>query len=254
MQKYACNAFTPFMAGNDMTRKMRDLYEGSIVTFQEVSKIVNSLEYWYVRDAIGAYGWIYRGYLDVYHDALPYDVVNSPNRTPNPQDASQYAIFFGRQQYNLCGEFAAEDVVERWQKRDARTFERVFRWTSSKAATGTSDGDLMTLFAAFDRSARAITSALADNGIPSRRKGGVYTPQRLRDLLPAGVIVSCRIDGVTGVLRGAGVLHWVALVDVWLDRYRMGGVDLYNPFMDRVERYSWREFVASARAPYGVVV
>jgi hypothetical protein len=61
------------------------------------------------------------------------------------------------------------------------------------------------------------------------------------------------ISNKTGVLQPSGTLHWVVVKNVNLERYKMGTVEVYNPFMDRNEIYSYREFAASAWAPFGVV-
>ena len=86
-------------------------------------------------------------------------------------------------------------------------------------------------------------------------KGGpLVTPDRVRELLVRNrIIISCKIDSVTGRLRGQGVLHWVVLETVLPEG--MGGlVHLYNPFVNGMEIYSWQELANSIGQPYGVVV
>jgi hypothetical protein len=66
------------------------------------------------------------------------------------------------------------------------------------------------------------------------------------------VIASVNMDGGTGWLRGSGVLHWVVVTKVIPERNGLGFVEVYNPAMNRIEYYSWQEFINSARMPYGV--
>jgi hypothetical protein len=68
------------------------------------------------------------------------------------------------------------------------------------------------------------------------------------------VIASVNIDSSTGLLRGSGALHWVAVTKITAERNGLGFVELYNPAMNRIECYSWLEFINSARQPYGVYV
>ena len=67
-------------------------------------------------------------------------------------------------------------------------------------------------------------------------------------------VASVNIDGSTGLLRGSGVLHWVVLTKISPERNGLGLVELYNPAMNRIECYSWQEFINSAHQPYGVYV
>jgi hypothetical protein len=87
----------------------------------------------------------------------------------------------------------------------------------------------------------------------SKELSGVYTPRMVAGLANKA-IVSVHIDGQTGRLNGGGILHWVCIVDTFEDRCGYGMVDVYNPYPNRVERYSYAEFLASARAPYGIVL
>jgi len=44
------------------------------------------------------------------------------------------------------------------------------------------------------------------------------------------------------------------VMEVITERNNMGWVRLYNPYNNGEEWYSWREFLATTRAVYGVIV
>ena len=103
----------------------------------------------------------------------------------------------------------------------------------------------------YARKNQQLTTALYEPHIKRSR----YTIKGIQRLLETGsVIVSVSIDGNSGQLRGSGVLHWVAVTKVTPERNGLGFVELYNPAMNRIECYSWLEFINSARQPYGVYV
>ena len=81
-----------------------------------------------------------------------------------------------------------------------------------------------------------------------------YQPEQLAALMrDYDIISSVRMNKITGRLDKTGVLHWIVPVSIWLDRFGYGTIDIYNPFPNRVERYSWAEFVSSAGWVYGTM-
>ena len=83
----------------------------------------------------------------------------------------------------------------------------------------------------------------------------VVTPGRMAAVLAEHrAIVGVKINKSTGDLRPSGILHWVVVESVIPDGVNRGWVELYNPFPNRMQRYSWAEFVVSMGAPYGILV
>jgi len=260
--KLVTNGFAPFLSSSDLRRKLRDVNEGTVFETTGEATTINGVDYVYVMDAAGVWGWVYVGYLDDYCENLPKDVVNPTDKTPWTTDAEQYLIKYGVKQTNLCGQMCVahllnitmDDLLAEWQAKQKSTFERVFNWASGRVSGGTGIADLQSMLSAFDVHAISLVERFRDPNIPSRRISPGYTPTKLHRIYRDGVIASVRISKLTGVLESSGILHWVVIKDVRLERYKMGQVEIYNPFMDRNETYSWREFVASARSPYGVAI
>jgi hypothetical protein len=55
-------------------------------------------------------------------------------------------------------------------------------------------------------------------------------------------------------MRGSGALHWVVVDRIVADGVNRGFMELYNPAPNRVQLYSWDEFIKSAGSPYGLWV
>ena len=195
-------------------------------------------------------GWIETRLLDPYVEGYAKDCVDIADiQTPEPTDAEQYVLWHKYKQVNLCGELAVcyllnlplSTMLKHWEVKQPSFFKRVF---GQGMARGTGDGELLEMFALFGGTATRLTTVL--NG---------YTPHRLQMLAETfGVIAGCKIDSKSGRLRGQGVGHWVVVTKVIPERTNYGLVEIYNPFPNRVEVYSYNEFVASARSPFGAVI
>lgn len=204
-------------------------------------------------------GWVYDAYIEPYRTTLPQNIIQISTATPNPQDANQYVQYQNTTQYNLCGPLAVAycagwktditDFLDAWKAKRPAAWKRIF---NAGAGRGTDLGDLDAMFAEFEgypEQLPRLSQALHD----PLKGGPLVTPDRVRELLASNrIITSCRIDSVTGRLRGQGVLHWVVLEAVMPDGYG-GLVHLYNPFPNGLEAYSWHELVNSIGQPYGVV-
>lgn len=206
-------------------------------------------------------GWIYSQYLEPLSYEFPGDVIRIDGATDDPNDAAQYTIYGGKIQFNLCGQFCVlyvsgwdEDVnwfLDQWKTKAPTIWQRVF---PAYQGRGTDIGELQSMLSVFPEYALPVPSFSAAMTDPVK-SGPLVTPGRLATLLDQNyVIASCRIDKLTGRLRGQGVGHWVVLTKCTPDGAGNGWVEIYNPFPNRHERYSWNEWILSAGQPYGIVV
>jgi len=233
--------------------KIMDLYERTIVEatgekrdpYEEVA---------YTTEKGVVIGWMYGADLENYVEKYPRDCVVIYNQTPAPNDFEQYFIFNGVKQVNACGELCVayilgislQEMLENWQVKAPNFWKRIF---GGGKARGTGSGELSEMFDIFAQPSIQLTTALFEPHIKRNR----YTIKGLQRLLEGGsVIASVNMDGATGWLRGSGVLHWVVVTRVIAERNGLGFVEIYNPAMNRIEYYSWQEFINSARQPYGV--
>lgn len=208
-------------------------------------------------------GWVYEGFLDVYIenvDILKKDCVPSKIQTLSQIDAPQYALYNGAIQYNLCGWWcmahimgsSLEDVLETFERENFSWWTRIFgRKNGMKAAGGTNPIDLIKAFETLGQQAVDFGVEMKDKVLNRSR----YTVDRFSDYIQENeVICSVNIDGQTGRLRGAGILHWIRPLEVYKERIGYGGLKYYNPFSNREELVELKTFFDSARQPYGVSV
>lgn len=247
------NAYTNWQAPlfKDESRRAKHLDIPLYGRFLVLSPIaVNGL--WlaeYVSNGKTLTGYIEDRFMEWYEEGMPSEIVDIEGlQTPELNDAQQYIIWDGFKQVNMCGELCVAnvlnipliDILVKWKTVDLPFYKRIF--PANKKATGTIHDDIIKMYGLFGQTARRIT-------LPK------YTPRIFSELVKAskGVTVSVRLNTQTGALKGEGVLHWVNVLEVVPERLDMGHVLVYNPFGNAHEWYSWREFLATTRSPYGVV-
>lgn len=200
-------------------------------------------------------GWVYSGWLEYYFENYAKDCVQIPDQTPDPRDAEQYFMWRGIKQTNICGEASAayilklplQQILTTWQREKPTIWKSVF---GAGKLRGTGYGELISIFEVFQCEAIGLTAKLYDGVIGRAR----YTPAALQAACAlGGVIAGVNID-YAGRLKPNGTPHWVVVTDVQPERAGYGLVTLYNPFPNRIEVYSWDEFLASAKVPTGVFV
>jgi hypothetical protein len=255
------NRFTPLLKPNvnmdevplTLRIKIMDLFERTIVESTGQKRYPYE-EVRYITEKGTITGWIHQGDLENYMENYPRDCVVIYNQTPLPNDFEQYFLLNGIKQVNACGELCVafvlgislQELLENWQVKVPAFWKRIF---SNGRARGTSSGELREMFDIFAQTSLELTTAIYEPHIKRSR----YTIKGMQSLLQTGsVIASVNIDGNTGLLRGGGVLHWVVVTKITPERNGLGLVELYNPAMNRIECYSWLEFINSARQPYGV--
>ena len=63
------------------------------------------------------------------------------------------------------------------------------------------------------------------------------------------LIAGVKIDLNSGKLRGQGIGHWVVLDKIVPNGINGGWVELYNPFPNKRQEYSYDEFIKSCGGP-----
>lgn len=200
----------------------------------------------YVSKGTTYQGYIEDRFMEWYVQDMPYDIVDLTGiQTLEPYDGEQYVWWDTKKQYNMCGQICVADILDipleevltKWKTLDVPFYKRVM---GSSGATN--NDDLIRLLGLFGRSAQRLVLSK-------------YTPRLFGELVnkSKGVIVSVHLNTQTGALNGSGVLHWVRVIGVEPERLDMGHVLVYNPFGNAEEWYSWREFLATTRSPYGVI-
>jgi len=86
-------------------------------------------------------------------------------------------------------------------------------------------------------------------GLADRHTGLRITPGRFQKMLTTHYLIAAiRIDSVAGNLGGGRVGHWVVLDKVFPEGINRGWVEIYNPFPNKRQEYSYSEFIKSCEA------
>lgn len=202
-------------------------------------------------------GWVRSIYLeDLYYEFPIEGVFSVPEQTGYPYDADQYITAYGGTLYNLCGQGCVawiykQNIMEflgAWRDAPNSAFPRIIHNGKSEL---TGVAELKNMVSTYSGTSTYLRDMLYD----TVSKSMLLTPSRMQSVLDTGYpIVGVRISKWTGVLQNQGIGHWIVVTDVMPDGIDAGQVIIYNPFHDRRERYSWKEFKDAIGIPSGLVV
>ncbi|HSB00719.1 MAG TPA: hypothetical protein VLE49_08720 [Anaerolineales bacterium] len=207
-------------------------------------------------------GWVNDAYLDDYNDKFPDSGVGIPHQTPNPKDAQQYMLLDGIVRYNMCGElcvaFIVEDdidsVLARWKAKSLSSYNAILGGGRDKGTRADElEGMLKAILSDYDFRSD-------DDQIINLSSKLTYpvTPAGLLEDLNKMLMTHYLIAGVTindlGELIGKEnprIKHWIVL-----DKIKRNGnrVEMYNPFPNKREEYSFTEFYSSFSTNSGLWV
>jgi hypothetical protein len=223
----------------------------SEMAYAVYDKKVQTVTHWVI-------GWVNDAYLDDYNEKFPDSGVVIPNPTTDPHDAQQYMILENKARFNMCGELCVAFIVNddidsalaKWKKNSPHTYNRIL---AEGKDVGTLESDLKNMLAAilgeygFGSDADQIISFKERLQIP-------LTPDRMVEALEKMLVTHYLIVLVT--INSSGELmrkdnlevrqinHWVLLDKITRNGAR---VELYNPFPNKREEYSFNEFYFSCR-------
>lgn len=203
------------------------------------------------KDGIQRQGWVQDVYLEAYADdpvSQGFEVL-IPNPTPDSTDAAQYMKWERDARYtNMCGELcvafiAGEDIetfLNKWKNMEGSQYKAIIPFDIPTGAS-------------------VVSNMLQVYGYPSKYipfqdgLGGkndlLYTPGRFQKMLATHYLIAAvRIDSVAGNIGEGPVGHWVVLDKVIPDGINRGWVEIYNPFPNKRQVYSFDEFKRSCKA------
>lgn len=179
----------------------------------------------------------------------PSNVLKVPNATPSLTDAAQYMYRITKAgkvaNYNLCGEFSVaycmmdethtdsiDEFLDYWEANALKWYQTAFK-NGLGRTTGISD--LKAMLDAYSAVSAPLVAPMKMSII-----AGMLPSHRL--------IVGVSIDH-TGYLVGSGIRHWEVVERITVIDDLHAIVDLYNPYTNAIEPYSWKEFMTST-GPY----
>jgi hypothetical protein len=199
----------------------------------------------------GRNGWVNAAYLEDYLEKFPTEV-SVTAATPDPNDAAQYMIVEGDVKNNLCGQFcvafivgdSSDNLLVKWKQNLPDAYQATIGGTTDKGTWPGALEAILKLYGKLPEDILPFKAGLTDPLIGYQPSPGRFAKMLQTHQLIAGV----NIDSETGRLRGSGVGHWVVLdkiTPVGRNSGNGGWVELYNPFPNRREEYSYDEFTAS---------
>lgn len=277
-KKWCYASLTPFNASPNGAKRF-DLPQGAVVepTGQQQHLSVNAKDSLWTEvqytgaDGVVKTGWVNDAWLDEYIEQFPDPEVQIPNPTPEPTDAPQYMLVEGKTKFNMCGELCIafvvrediESVLAKWRTAAPSFYNSILAGDRDKP---TGAEDLRSILTAYGYT--------TDNGNLVSFRAGLTDPLigfqpsqgRIGTMLQTHFLVAmATINGRgklinknddTSTKKGKnkpvaekGILHWVVVDKVMPNGMNAGRVELYNPYHNRRQEYSFTEFIKSCNSP-----
>lgn len=208
-------------------------------------------------------GWIKDSSLeDVIENFIEGVVSIPPNLlSPNPLDAIQNLLLEWESKEviktNLCGEFCVafvggddiETFLNKWKNYDKLYYPWAIGGKNNQALFWYNLDKMLEVYGHKSPNPK-FKDKLSDPGI-----GFAPTPGRFqRQLETRYLIANVRIETPSGKLvskeKNEGVGHWVVLNKVTPYGINRGRVEIYNPYHNRMEEYSYSDFIRSVAPTY----
>jgi hypothetical protein len=222
-------------------------------------------------------GWVRDDFFDDVEDKFPEPVVEIPNAptepdnsfpyaTRNPNDPAEYMVFGKNNRgeelvkFNLCGELCVAFVMGVGIKQFLKDWENaagsLFKWTlggdSDKPADASLIKNMLNAYAYNVANGNVVD--FADTLIGPVFEGQNLSPGRFQKMLQTHYLVAnVVINKNTGKLIpdneskriSNGVSRWVVLDKASPNGTDGGRVELYNPYLNRRQEYSYEYFISS---------
>ena len=247
---------------------IRTLNKGTVVEFTGATETKNGRSWTQIRHN-GKVGWARNAVLEDFSERYPNTEVVIPHPTPAEDDAEQYMFLPGEDgiKRNMCGQLCAafilhidiETFVADWKVKAKRFYELSI---ARRADYGTGVDALESMFRVSPYNAvpgdvfrfeMGMKDPVTSLVIPS---AGKMKKMLENYYLVAGVRIKAG-DRFTGRLSGQGLGHWVVVDKVFPSGRHSGSggwVELYNPYPNRRQEYTYDEFMQSFLGTLGLWV
>lgn len=216
-------------------------YKGQIITQIDGEELDTDGNQWI---DVGT-GYIYASCLNEYVQESD-EIVPIPSILRTLGGVAQYILWDGKIHHNLCGEFCATYLgsgrIEYFLARWADAYPKEYN-TCVTQDKPSGIPTVKTMLNVFGLEYKDVSECLTDKIL-----GFFYSPERFRDVITQGWKLLCGVKiGNEGKINTNGSIgHWVVLTSVEPLRNGDGLVTIYNPFSNRMQTYSYAEFIKSA--------
>ncbi len=206
------------------------------------------------------HGWVKDNYLeDVMENPNFKDAeVHIPHPSTDPNDPPQFLMWDSETvvKTNMCGELCVafiggddiETFLKKWEAHDNLYYPWAVKGDSNKPLLWYHLDKMLEVYG-YPSPNLKYKDGLTDPGI-----GFMPTPARIKKLLETRFLIArVRIDSSGKLVRQDDtpwVGHWVVLDKVTPYGVNRGRVEIYNPYPNRREEYSYADFIKSCSPGY----
>ncbi len=205
-------------------------------------------------------GWVKDGFLEdvLENPNFVGSVVSIPHPSLNPFDAPQFMMWDSETvvKTNMCSELCVafiggddiETFLRKWEQHDRIFYPWAVKGNNNKALFWFHIDKMLEVYG-YPSPNLKLKDGLSDPGI-----GFVPSPGRFQKQLETRyLIANVRIDGSGKLVSkedNKGVGHWVVLDKITPYGVNRGRVEIYNPYPNRREEYSYADFIRSCAPTY----
>lgn len=206
------------------------------------------------------HGWVKDGMIENVAENPKFKEaeVLIPHPSKNPTDPAQYMMWDSETvvKTNMCSELCVafiggddiETFLRKWEKHDNLWYPWGVKGDKNKALDVRAINVMLEVYG-YPSPNLKFKDGLTDPGI-----GFKPSPSRFKKQLEARyLIVNVRIDSSGKLIskeEGKGPKHWVVLDKITPYGVNRGRVEIYNPYPNRREEYSYADFIRSCAPTY----
>lgn len=244
-------------------KKILKVERGAVVEFTGAKDEKNGVQWAQIKYK-GLTAWAKNAALEDFTDRFPDHEVIIQHPTPDEDDAAQYLLLPGENgvKNNMCGELCAafitcldiESFMTEWKAKAAVYYKLA---VAGNTDMGTGIDSIQSMFRVAPYNAEPGDLIIFEQGLMDPvTKRPVVSPGRMQKMLQTHYLVAgVRIkstDKFTGRLSGGGIGHWVVVDKVTPNGKNdgaQGWVEIYNPFPNKRQEYTFDEFMNSFGQP-----
>lgn len=262
LRKWCITNKVPALTSNNPAPAFELNQADIVVVRQQNIRVPGSEATWAEVLYHGKPGWVNEVFLDDYVEDFPADEVPIPNATPQKTDAAQYMTRHNMVTYNMCGELCVayiikheidphtdiDKVLDTWEKSDSKS---PFRYSEKTIREGTTSSHLRNMLETYGYTNLGAIQDLSTS-ITAHKP---LSPENLKFMLETHYLLA-RVKsqfGTSGALapidQGSGRderNHWIVVDKITHNGNR---VQVYNPYHNKRETYSYNEFFYACTAP-----
>jgi hypothetical protein len=186
-----------------------------------------------------------------------------PAPEPVPGMPAEYISVDGRVKHNLAGEFCVSyigrdniyDFLKKWKEASPGHYDRILGGDNDRP---TSIEDVRNMLGVYGYQTSAGHLLNFKDGLMDPKDGMDFSPRRFAQILETHYLMAgVRIEQKAYQLASQGIVIWVVLDGISQEGNDEARVEIYNPYTNGKQAYSYSQFISSLGEPssgYGLWV